>query len=302
MMGYASSKYQTEKRKANVGERILIKDAEVTGGRYSNGSVGTVKKHCPVVSDLVYVEEWSMPVDIEEYEVIVESPKPTKNARITALETEVDALKAKVEALEKASKYPLTARFDAETNAEADRIMAEIKRKAKTPNQQRADVIKCAKAFVADALNRNYSRNSTPKITTSHKTVWFSKSGGSIVTDKAEFIVNSNERTVVALINSVEGNDVVHKGIAKCDPSDVFNADIGKAIALGRALGVDVTEFTKAVQPTEVVVGHVIENTGIAGGIRKCTRIVGNTVFRDNGFSIGLEYAKIIEDTDAVYE
>lgn len=230
------TKYQTEKRKANVGERILITDAEWGQRYYKNGSIATVSDKKAWVSSILYVNEWEHSVHEEEYEVIVEQPKQTKNARITALETQVAALEAKVEALEKVQKYPLTARFDAETNAKADAILAEIKRKAtpQTPNEQRADVIKRAKAFVSD---------------------WESKCGR-----KISYVVNAEKRTVVALKHrmffGIEGG-VFGRGIAKCDPEDVFNADIGKAIALARALGVEVLdEFVKAVQPTEVVVGH----------------------------------------------
>src|SRR5690606_10399580 len=46
------------------------------------------------------------------------------------------------------------------------------------------------------------------------------------------------------------------KAFAKCAPGDVFNADIGKAIAVGRLYGVKVPDvFFNAPKPTEVVVG-----------------------------------------------
>ncbi|MBL3731581.1 hypothetical protein JIN86_18495 [Lysinibacillus sp. HST-98] len=53
--------------------------------------------------------------------------------------------------------------------------------------------------------------------------------------------------------------DTADFGISKCNPSDVFNEYIGKAIALGRALGLDVSEFEQAVQPNEVVMGMNLE-------------------------------------------
>ncbi|WGT38527.1 hypothetical protein QH639_22400 [Lysinibacillus sp. 1 U-2021] len=73
-----------------------------------------------------------------------------------------------------------------------------------------------------------------------------------------DFIVNTEKRTIVALLKLLGLNQVVKRGIAKCNPSDVFNEHIGKAIALGRALGLDVSEFEQSVQPNEVVLGHII--------------------------------------------
>src|SRR5690606_20841595 len=86
-------------------------------------------------------------------------------------------------------------------------------------------------------------------------------SGSSWICD-VRFEVNENKRSVTALLywkpNHYKKGELKAKGIAKCDPSDVFNEHIGKAIALGRALGLDVSEFEQAVQPNEVVVGmHV---------------------------------------------
>lgn len=49
-----------------------------------------------------------------------------KSERIALLESKVAKLEQSLYEL----KFPNTARFDAETNAKADRIMADIKRKA----------------------------------------------------------------------------------------------------------------------------------------------------------------------------
>ncbi|MDF1510701.1 hypothetical protein PZE06_21430 [Robertmurraya sp. DFI.2.37] len=75
-----------------------------------------------------------------------------------------------------------------------------------------------------------------------------------------EFSVNREKRTVVALIRYQNGSRVIHRGIAKCAPTDCFNVHIGKAIALRRALGLEVpAEYTNAPQPTEVREGDVID-------------------------------------------
>lgn len=79
----------------------------------------------------------------------------------------------------------------------------------------------------------------------------------------AEFVVNREKRTVVALMKQLSTyptSPIVSRGIAKADPSDCFNVHIGKAIALRRALGIEVpAEYLNAPQPTEVRVGDVVE-------------------------------------------
>lgn len=300
---------KTEKRKANVGERILITGAFSTGGRYANGDIRTVYDS---FSAGIFITEHGVGLFHSEYEVIVETPPaPKKSERISALETEVATLKAKVEALEAAGKYPNTARFERES-AEVDEIVADIKRKAKpsleallatypTPekskNEQRADVIKRAKAFVAEHTQKNALSGGIEGI-----------EFGRAVCD-VEFIVNKEKRAVTLLAKGVNSGTVHNRGIAKCDPSDVFNADIGKAIALGRALGVGVAEFTKAVQPTEVVVGQVVKFFAYNGRefaparIEKVTN--GNEVIVEG---LGRSYFApqktgdvITDDTDAEY-
>lgn len=50
-----------------------------------------------------------------------------------------------------------------------------------------------------------------------------------------------------------------HIGRSICAPDDVFNKYIGEAIALGRALEINVDKFINAVQPTEFVEGQVVK-------------------------------------------
>jgi hypothetical protein len=80
---------------------------------------------------------------------------------------------------------------------------------------------------------------------------------------EVDFIVNKEKRTVVALLRHYdipECKDVLSRGIAKCHPDDCFNAHIGRAIALRRALGLEVPKaYLNASQPTEVRVGDVVK-------------------------------------------
>lgn len=132
------------------------------------------------------------------------------------------------------------------------------------------------------------------------------------------FIVNANKRTVVALMMGVSTGLVRSKGIAKCNPADVFNEHIGKAIALGRALGKDVSEFENAVQPTEPVVGHVVKGYEALGFYRQDRKFTltskkdcdsfyypeCNEYDTDshNDFIYNWQIGAIIDDTNAQYK
>src|SRR5690625_892607 len=77
-----------------------------------------------------------------------------------------------------------------------------------------------------------------------------------------EFIVNKEKRTIVALMRGVYSQKIIAKAIAKCTPDDCFNVHIGKAIALRRALGLEVPdEYLNAPQPTRVRKGDIVEST-----------------------------------------
>ena len=121
----------------------------------------------------------------------------------------------------------------------------------KSPNQQRAELIQRAREFVEEHTKYNAKA-----------------SGGRGVSIKPyyvaipEFYTNEKKRTVTVLFKGVgTPNKLYAKGIAKCQPGEVFNEDIGKAIALARALEIDVPwEFLQAVQPTEKVTGMKVKS------------------------------------------
>lgn len=118
---------------------------------------------------------------------------------------------------------------------------------AYTPNEQRALLIQRAREFVEKRVVKG---------SISGRYGYRAKDG--IICD-AEFIVNEEKRTVVCLLKYQFGKYVTSKGIAKCMPGEVFNEWIGKAIALARALEIEVPqEFLQAVQPTHYSVGQVI--------------------------------------------
>jgi hypothetical protein len=199
---------------------------------------------------------------------------------IETLQAEIQSLKERVTALEQ-----LTKGGDAQaTPAPAPRQLT------------RDDIIEMAKRDVAELLSENYEPGSTPKIKTPSQSVWFVDDWPFEIMDECEFIVNREKRTVVALIKTIDEGKVVHRGIAKCHPDDCFNAHIGRAIALRRALGLEVPdEYLNAPQPTEVRVGDIIEYKGKRYTVSKAPLKNGQCGVN----SIAVHNGKIIDDTRA---
>jgi hypothetical protein len=126
--------------------------------------------------------------------------------------------------------------------------------------------------------------------------------------DYVDFVVDREKRTVVALIKYLGGNDKNRtwaRGVAKCDPTDTFNEHLGKAIALRRALGLDVPEeYIYAPEPTEFRAGDVMESTyhnSFTKYVRTIEKINGERVEYTSGSFDLLETlqakARIIDDS-----
>lgn len=131
----------------------------------------------------------------------------------------------------------------------------------KTLQQIRDEIVERAKADVK-ALSVSMVRN--VPVLRGGTAVFNLEHGDNAPTfpDIVKFKVDRGKRTVVALIYTSTGT-LWARGIAKCAPGDVFNAHIGRAIALRRALGLEVpTEYLNAPNPTEVRVGDVVKATG----------------------------------------
>jgi|SRR5690625_3922047 len=122
----------------------------------------------------------------------------------------------------------------------------------------------------------------------------------------AEFIINKDKRTVVVLLRGITSTKIRAKGIAKCAPSDCFNVYIGKAIALHRALGLEVPdEYLNAPQPTEVRVGDIVRwgHLPIEYKVASTNNIFGNIIgTNEDGEEFEacgseFKYARIIDDS-----
>lgn len=286
--------------KFNVGDEIkvtqntsCIGDKNTAGWHVSGqgivkiGAIGMIES---VVGNLIearFKEEdvedgargFSRKLRFDEIESV--ESKPTKNQRITALENEVAELKLIVHELRDGRKTMRDVMNKVLNEPSTPTVEDD---KPLTPNQQRFLTIIDAKRFIAERQ-------------------------AVMLFGHVDFIVNTEKRTIVALLKPLGSNQVVKRGIAKCDPNDVFNEHIGKAIALGRALGLDVSEFEQAVQPT-VALGQKIFTLGYfeefkfvdnekwvleVNGINE----VGHPTHDNGTFTT---HYKIINDTNAIYE
>ncbi|MCT6924602.1 hypothetical protein [Metasolibacillus sp.] len=229
---------------------------------------------------------YALPCDLE----LVES-KITKNQRITALENEVKRLDKFSEGL----RGELTGALKRIELLEAQ-LVEKVAVVEKSANKQRAEMIKKAKEFVKKYQAVRAGDESHREGNKTCQQYYY----------ETEFIVKGNK--VTALIRWVSCGKTVqkkvrHVGRARCTPTDVFNEWIGKAIALGRALDLDVSEFEQAVQPI-VAVGQLIEvcflDNKPAGRFLAVSGIDTNGYpTHDNGTYTS--HYKIINDTDAQY-
>ena len=217
---------------------------------------------------------------------------PTKKQRIKALESEVEALKARVKALESG----VIKNDEAGRDYIADKFRKALEKaiKQQTPNQRRKAVIERAKAFVEDTKNftgavsgrKGYKYDATGKICCDVK-----------------FVENKEKRTVMALLTSQFGKDVRAKGVAKCTPDDVFNVHIGRAIALAKAIGLECPrEFMYAPQP-EPAVGQVVKATSrYVETPFKINYIDGIHIHEAECAWITKDVTQILDDSEAQYD
>lgn len=307
--------------KFKIGDKVRIINASAS--THNNGDEGVIVGIDGLFYD-VYVDGNKQSHYAEDIELI--SQTPTKNQRITALESEVAELKAKVEALEKAQSptktitQNITVKSDADITKVASQLAKLIegetdKRRKKSPNERRKAIIAEAKAFINEVKTdvSGIPAEGMPWVGTqvTLKSVYMPMYEGFRTASKAEFYVNKDKRSVTVLLKGVITGNLYAKAIAKCAPDDVFNADIGKAIALGRALGLDVSKFEQAVKPTEVVVGMKV--TACFDG--KTREYTARNVYKEGGEvrvnpkEVMLGYYpyephvgdRIIDDTEAVY-
>lgn len=300
------------------GERFRMVDREAMGGErivtlskctpyFQSGDVGTVHRtygYRGVYADFngnnhVY-EDGKWYVSAEKYRVL-EPLTPAQQAQVSEQQAQIDGLTETVanlaRRLSEAETQLRVAREDIvliEDGVSYDiaglkKEVGEL-RHAYTPDvfpdepeaveepvvsktSTREEIIEKAKADVAELLSRNH-------YDVSPYGVWFSTENGYYsIAHKCEFVVDRIKRTVVALIRETEGKERVElRGIAKCAPNDCFNVHIGMAIALRRALGLDIPkEYLNAPQPDEARVGDYVEYDGYIVKVEPSGRVYNYT-------------------------
>ncbi|MCY9132804.1 hypothetical protein MOF07_19410 [Bacillus spizizenii] len=235
----------TEKRKAAVGERVLITNPYPLGKQtYKAGDVFEVAIVNDPVTGCVKVSGLPSFIDYKEYEVIVnsevenEEANEMKNGK-TRYDLAVENAREAIEELRLAAY---------EQGYEDARRQLNAKDPAVSAQARRDEIVEQAKADV-EGLKSGYFYE-----------VKFGADQQDNLHCYSESIINTEKRTVVVLLRDVVVDKVRRRGIAKAAPSDCFNVHIGKAIALRRALGLAVPdEYLNAPQPTEVRVGDVIK-------------------------------------------
>ncbi|MGG1445029.1 hypothetical protein ABE354_23855 [Brevibacillus laterosporus] len=287
-------RYREEEREAEVGESILIVAAEDTQRKYDNGSVQTVKEipdnqlfNCVTVNEhnrIIYHREYVVLTPLREplagsYEPFTTNITLNLNISV-ASSSPSEILKAIVDSVQAELARFVGSPNDKETR---DRITEVLTNKCGTGEggapvytgidttavghalqKIRDNAIERTKADLVELRSdmsnvRNPHLRGRDDIYLTHEHVGVT----------VEFIVNKEKRTVVCLLrNAVFPEMISGRGIAKCAPDDCFNVHIGKAIALRRALGLDVpTEYLTVPQPTEVRVGDVVRNYGYSGRV-----------------------------------
>ncbi|MDQ9094256.1 MULTISPECIES: hypothetical protein [Bacillus] len=220
----------TEKRPAKVGEKVLILD-DFNEPKYMLHDVvpviGGGDEHGVAVRKL---GEWPIYLNNEQYEVIVNNEEDDEVENVEqrydiAVETARDAIE----------ELRLAAYAKGYEDARRE-LMAQAPVE-KTAQERRDEIVEQAKADV-ERLRMINRMLQTFDIT---------------------FDINRESRTVEAVAKKPNSRTAFY-GTAICAPDDCFNIHIGEAIALHRALGLEVPdEYLNAPQPTEVRVGDVVE-------------------------------------------
>lgn len=177
----------------------------------------------------------------------------------------------------------------------------------KSPNQQRAELIQRAREFV-EGLKKSRTGRVVGGI---HKGEIKTYHNAYVIERKipievcsAEFHVKGNKVTCV--LKGIASGDFRSVGRAECMPGEVFNEWIGKAIALARALKIEVpVEFLQAVQPTEVVVGMDIHYKKENRFAKVVSGAVDANILTETYFNTARNHKGkviILDDTNAQYE
>ena len=279
----------TEKRPAKVGERVLItekpvrKDYEI----YEPVTVDNV--------NIYGVESYKngRPIFLNHYEYEVIVNNEVKNEEADEMKIDLNAmgydeLIAHGEEVMRMIRLRSYGEGYKQGKFDADMDATYMRKPEKTAQERRDEIVEQAKADVEELSN-------------------YDGIGRYVILEPLgtacdiEFIINRDKRTVVCLLKGVNSSKIYARGIAKAAPNDCFNVHIGEAIALHRALGLEVPdEYLNAPQPTEVRVGDVVAYRGFYKTIDYVT-VVADGEPTGGGraalTSIAVKHGKIIDDS-----
>ncbi|MEK4559568.1 hypothetical protein [Bacillus sp. FSL K6-0036] len=261
----------TEKRPAEAGERVLITyAAPIEEQAYEKGDVFVAESTNDPVHKCVRVLGMPEYIDYTEYEVIVDE---VKNEEADGMEIDLNAmgydeLIAHGEEVMRMIRIRAYGEGYKQGKFDADMDATYMRPQEKSAQARRDEIVEQAKADVRNLVIHGLS----------HYNIDCSKGNETyrVMNYNVEFITDSRERKVTALVTRRHDKKPSHVGRAKAAPDDCFNVHIGKAIALRRALGLAVPdEYLNAPQPTEVRVGDVVQYS------KRCATVVAG---RPNGF------------------
>lgn len=245
--------YREVKRKADKGD--LVKSLVDRLDIFHKGEILTVAyRQDDSYSNGVGFHRWQILKD-DEYVVLEPIESTDTEDRITQLETRVAKLEAKL-----AMKREHDDLFDA-TRYAFNQVRTSLKPKQYT----RAEVIEMAKEDVEWLMGQSL-----------------------FMFQKLDFVVNRKKRTVVVLGYGWLGSKPSKRGISHCAPDDCFNVHLGKAIALRRALGLDVPDYyVNAPKPTEAQMGDIIIIAELVGDKASGENYNRSTVIIDDSHDFG---------------
>ncbi|WP_340028960.1 hypothetical protein MHB71_04925 [Paenibacillus sp. FSL H7-0940] len=297
-----ATQYREVRRKANAGERIKIVAADQAFG-YSNGDIFTVTdaNRWKVAGSGQAVSVAGVGIAIYHREYVVLEPIVAS----APVSVNLPDLFAQFIRDNAPAVRSYLAEIDPVDSAEPLADVFEIK----TPQLARAKVIEMARERVAELAR--IGRDDDARLEGSPlRGTWY----------EIDYVVNRDKRAVTALVYRLNGFTYTRErrkpnavGIAKAAPDDVFNADIGKAIAAERALGLTVTEaFVNAPKPEKASAGAKVRkltghNIGCTMTLEsRCTYCdgigYGGNAFTtvEGGWVADTQYV-VIDDTDAYY-
>lgn len=252
-----------------------VKYISESNGYFTNEEMYPVVENNESDGDVVVLDDGGTRHILTSDYLLQNFVKISNKERITALETEVKRLDKFSESL----RAELTGALKRIESLEA-KLVENVAIVEKSANQLRAEIIEKAEAFVIHTA-----------------------------TDDTHFEINGNIVLAWRIINKGTGY-VALTGLAVCSPNDVFNEEIGRAIAVGRMEGLNVSEFENAVHPTEFTVGQVITFVSEdAGEYKGCDYTISE--IKDEQLWLGDVFyhqywgadwqPKVIDDTNAQY-